>query len=227
MDFASRNIFYKKTDDGRITLLLGDFGNTFKIGDDFDARIKNVVDRYKLRGVGAFRLGVMNTDAIHPIAVAILSVYDALLAGEEVYTKFLDTEVREYAIHPEFLTSEAWVIRQMGFLNADASAFETAFTEKLRSVLGVFAGPGRGYAEAIKSLPGIKSLLQRTLKMSDKCLLELMALRYGAGAITPERMQTLTDTWFPPPKPTGGKKRGKKTRASRRGKKKARLTRRR
>lgn len=212
MDFAVRNVFYKE-EGGNNILLLGDFGNTFKIGDDIDERVKTYVNRYNLRGVGRFRVAISNIDGVHPIAVAIMVLYDALLAGERVYEDLLNKEIRafSYVSRTRDLVDNMWAAKMVKSLKVDASvvnAFLDTLAKKLETVFGIFAAPGRGYKDAEAAQSGIRSILQKTLKRSDRCLLDLMVLKYQEGALTTENITKLTETWFPSPKKGGKKQQG-------------------
>jgi hypothetical protein len=214
LDFAARNIFYTK--EGRdIKLLLGDFGNTFKfVGSDLDTNVQAYVTRYNFRGQ---ILASTKIDGVHPIAVLFIVLYDAFLAGKETYDAVL-AQIRDQNLFAKVgsLATESWVVRRLVSLeldvrNPDFSAAVEAFTAALERqfalVLPIFACPDRSYETATTSIAGIKSVLQRYLKRSDKCLLDLMALAYLPEKQTAAGLVALTATWFPSPA-KGGTRRG-------------------
>lgn len=216
MDFAIRNVFYKK--EGAVnTLLLGDFGNTFKLGGSIDKDIQDYITRYNFRGVGKF-LACAKVDGVHPLAIALMILYDAFLAGEDVYEKLLNDEIRKdnYLNRCKAIAESTWVAKSLRNLAGRDPSTKTVVEEfintlasKLKTVIGIFAAPGRGYAEARDSKSGIENIIQKTLKRSDKCLLDVMILMYQKDALSSASITNLTQTWFPPPPPKpGGKQRG-------------------
>lgn len=217
MDFATRNIFYKKEEDGSNTLLLGDFGNTFKIGADIKEKVQAYVTGYNFRGVGRF-LACTKVDGVHPIAVALMILYDAYAAGQGVYEALLNNEIRKnnYLNRTKAIAEATWAGQVLKSLaSRDPSVkpavdnFINTLATKFKVILGIFADDGRGYEDAKNAESGIRGILQKTLKRSDKCLLELMVLIYQKDALSLESVTKLTELWFPvaPPKP-GGKRQG-------------------
>ena len=214
LDFAARNIFYTK--EGReIKLLLGDFGNTFKfVGSDLDTNIQAYVTRYNFRGQ---ILASTKIDGVHPIAVLFIVLYDAFLAGKETYDAVL-AQIRDQNLMAKAgsLATKSSVVRRLVSLELDVrtpdfsaavEAFTAALERQFALVLPIFAGPDRSYETATASIAGIKSALQRYLKRSDKCLLDLMALAYLPEKQTAAGLMALTATWFPSPA-KGGTRRG-------------------
>jgi hypothetical protein len=189
MDFAIRNIFYKK--EGAVnTLLLGDFGNTFKVGSDIDQNIQSYISRFNFRGAGSF-LACTKVDGVHPVAIAIMILYDAYLAGEDVYEKLLNDEIRKhnYLNRCKAIAESTWVARNLRniagsdpYTRPVVEEFINILATKLKTMIGIFAAPGRGYADIGDSTKaGIKSILQKLLIRSDKCLLDVMILTYQKG----------------------------------------------
>jgi hypothetical protein len=221
MDFAARNIFYK-TEAGVPKLLLGDFGNTFKVvGGDFDTRVQGYVKRYDFRGKF---LASAKIDGVHPLAVAFLVLYDALLAGKATYDALLDDIRKNELVKKTIGLAEAtWVVKRLRVLADRASdteeemrvieaveRFSLALAERFKTILQTFAGEGRSYEDASgeKSKTAIKALVQKNLKRSDPCLLDILILTYQKDAITGPNFDAIIATWFPDPsKKTGGKKR--------------------
>lgn len=222
MDFAARNIFYKE-EGGAVKLLLGDFGNTFKfVGADFDARIRGYVARYGFRGKF---LACAKIDGVHPLAIALIVLYDALLAGKETYDTLIES-IRSNGLltKTEGIAEATWAVkrlRNIALLHLDEDEvdrifesidrFSNTLATRLKMILEIFAGEGRTYeiASVEKTMSGIKSILQKNLKRSDTCLLEILILSYQKDAFTASNIGALVDVWFPPPpKPGGKKKRG-------------------
>jgi len=216
MDFAIRNIFYKK--EGAVdALLLGDFGNTFKLGGNIDKDIQDYVTRYNFRGAGRF-LACTKVDGVHPLAIALMILYDAFLTSEETYEKLLNDEIRKnnYLNRCQAIAESTWVARSLRnlagrdpYTRPVVEDFINTLAVKLKTVIGIFAAPGRGYAEAKDAKSAIDAIVQKTLKRSDKCLLDVMILTYQKDALNSANITKLTQTWFPPPPPKpGGKQRG-------------------
>jgi hypothetical protein len=220
MDFAARNIFYKK--DGDATkLLLGDFGNTFRfVGGDVDGRVQGYVERYDFRGKF---LACAKIDGVHPLTVAYIVLYDGLLAGKATYDALLaDIRGNGFLTKTIGLAEATWVVKRLRLLAERKSdteeempvkeaveRFAIALAGRFKTLLQAFAGEGRTFEEAngerMKSV--IKGLVQRNLMRSDKCLLDILILTYQKDAITVANIDALVAAWFPdPPKKTGGKK---------------------
>ena len=215
LDFAARNIFYKK-DGAQINLLLGDFGNTIKyVGDDFDAKIQAYVERYNFRGR---ILACTKIDGVHPVSILFVVLYDAFLSGKDEYEALLK-RIRDNDLFSKgySIALETWAVRRLTAIAAEEAtqefatavdAFIGALEKQINSILPIFAGPGRTYDTAATSIAAIKSTLQRNLARSDKCLLDLMMLSYLPSTRTPAAVNALTDAWFP--RPAGAGKGGRR-----------------
>jgi hypothetical protein len=146
-------------------------------------------------------------------------LYDAFLAGEDVYEKLLNDEIRKhnYLNRCKAIAESTWVAKSLRNLAGSdpytrpvVEEFINTLAEKLKTMIGIFAAPGRKYADIKESTKaGIRSILQKLLNRSDKCLLEVMILTYQKDALNSDNLRKLTELWFPspPPKP-GGKQRG-------------------
>lgn len=214
MDLAARNIFYAMTYDGVVKLLLGDFGNTFKIGDDIDTRVQTYLKRYEINHPDSF-LACTKIDGVHPFAIALMILYNALLEGKPAYEALLKNIRDNDYLHKTVSIAEAtWPVRVLRDLTArepsiktEVDAFVGVLATKLKNIIGIFASPGRRYEDIDDAgVASIRRTIQNTLRRSDKCLLHLMILIYQKGALTPNGVATLTSTWFPPQSVKGGKK---------------------
>ncbi len=247
MDIAARNIFYTledDEDDDEPQLYVGDFGSAFNfMAEDFDESIKRYVDRYKIRGNF---LKCTRMDGIHPLTLLFIIYYDALLSGEETYSKLLkEVNDQKYKSMSDSIATRTWMCRTVravlddpffaDCLNDEERYLREEMLASYNSLVDSISGDIQTiiythqkkmgtYAEAIKRKDAMKDYIQKRLRWSDRSVLDCLRMSYESKSeFNKQVIEDFIDQWFPDiTKAYGGKrkKRGGSTCQTRRSEEK-------
>lgn len=219
MDIAARNIFYTLDDYDEPQLYLGDFGSAFNfMAEDFDESIKRYVDRYKIRGNF---LKCTRMDGIHPMTLLLIIYYDALLSGEETYSKLLqEVKDQKYKSMSDSIAGRTWMCRTVRSVLDDPffadclndeerylreemmdsyTNLVDSISANIETIIYTHRVPEMAtYAEAIKRKDAMKNYIQKRLRWSDRSVLDCLRISYESKSeFNKQVIEDFTSQWFP------------------------------
>ena len=219
MDIAARNIFYTLDDYDDPQLYIGDFGSAFNfMAEDFDENIKRYVDRYKIRGNF---LKCTRMDGIHPMTLLLIIYYDALLSGEETYSKLLkEVKDQKYKSMSDSIATRTWMCRTVKSVLDDPffadclndeerdirqdmidsyTNLVDSISANIETIIYTHRVPEMAtYAKAIKYKDNMKDYIQKRLKWSDRSVLDCLRMSYESKSeFNKQVIEDFTSQWFP------------------------------